>query len=266
MSSAAQSARLRPYLSGTLFGLWAAAIALAPSLTAKAVLVSPAALLPVAWWTVKRPERWVALFLATALLLPPLPIAIGDSGPHICLLFAGLGLLAGVLWGGEWRISGVGAALVALFGILLASVASAAWYSGGLAAAGSLARVGLFGISAYLYLFVAHRSGPATPGIPALYWIGIGSALFACIDFYFQLPAPAGYGPQFVWLDSGVYRRAQGFFYEASTLGNFCAFFLVMIAVAFSVLVSNRRSRGPRSRWAARSSSPPWCCHTRAPR
>jgi O-antigen ligase len=54
------------------------------------------------------------------------------------------------------------------------------------------------------------------------------------VDFYFQFPAPAGYGPQFVWLDSGVYRRAQGFFYEASTLGNFCAFFLVMIAVALS--------------------------------
>ena len=52
--------------------------------------------------------------------------------------------------------------------------------------------------------------------------------------FLFQFPAPAGYGPQFVWLDSGVYRRAQGFFYEASTLGNFCAFFLVMIAVAFT--------------------------------
>ena len=50
-------------------------------------------------------------------------------------------------------------------------------------------------------------------------------ALFACFDFYFQLPAPAGYGPQFVWLDTGVYRRAQGLFYEASTLGNFCTFF-----------------------------------------
>jgi O-antigen ligase len=60
------------------------------------------------------------------------------------------------------------------------------------------------------------------------------AALFACVDFYFQFPAPAGYGPQFVWLDSGVFRRAQGLFYEASTLGNFCAFFLVMIAVAFS--------------------------------
>ena len=33
-------------------------------------------------------------------------------------------------------------------------------------------------------------------------------------------------------VDSGVYRRAQGLFYEASTLGNFCAFFLVMIMVA----------------------------------
>jgi O-antigen ligase len=31
-----------------------------------------------------------------------------------------------------------------------------------------------------------------------------------------------------------VYRRAQGLFYEASTLGNFCAFFLVMIAAALT--------------------------------
>jgi O-antigen ligase len=60
------------------------------------------------------------------------------------------------------------------------------------------------------------------------------AAAFGCLDFFFQLPAPAGYGEQFIWLDSGVYRRAQGLFYEASTLGNFCAFFLVMIAVALS--------------------------------
>jgi O-antigen ligase len=62
----------------------------------------------------------------------------------------------------------------------------------------------------------------------------VGSALFACVDFYFQFPAPAGYGPQFVWMDSGVFRRAQGFFYEASTLGNFCVFFLVMIAASLA--------------------------------
>jgi hypothetical protein len=49
-----------------------------------------------------------------------------------------------------------------------------------------------------------------------------------------------------VWLDSGVYRRAQGLFYEASTLGNFCAFFLVMIAVAFT----RPREESPVSRKA----------------
>jgi O-antigen ligase len=72
------------------------------------------------------------------------------------------------------------------------------------------------------------------------------AALFACVDFYYQLPAPAGYGPQFVWLDSGVYRRAQGLFYEASTLGNFCAFFLVMIAVC----LARGRAENPVSRKA----------------
>jgi O-antigen ligase len=65
-----------------------------------------------------------------------------------------------------------------------------------------------------------------------LFWAAAISALFACVDFYYQFPAPAGYAQQFIWLESGVFRRAQGVFYEASTLGNLCAFFLEMIAVA----------------------------------
>ena len=28
----------------------------------------------------------------------------------------------------------------------------------------------------------------------------MASALFACVDFYFQFPAPAGFGAQFIWL------------------------------------------------------------------
>jgi O-antigen ligase len=66
------------------------------------------------------------------------------------------------------------------------------------------------------------------------------SALFACVDFYFQFPAPAGFGEQYVWLASGVYRRAQGVFYEASTLGNVCASFLVLTAVCLA-----RRTESP---------------------
>src|SRR5437764_787632 len=67
---------------------------------------------------------------------------------------------------------------------------------------------------------------------PAGRWI---AAFFVAALLLPPLPIPVGgYGPQFVWLDTGVYRRAQGLFYEASTLGNFCVFFLVMAAVGFT--------------------------------
>jgi O-antigen ligase len=139
----------------------------------------------------------------------------------------------------QWRLapSPVNGALSLLLLVLVSSIAAAAIYSGVEVAAGSLVRVMLFGITVYVFFYTA--SGPAqalnaSNGIRRLYWIGVLSALFATVDFYFQFPAPAGYGPQFVWLDSGVYRRAQGVFYEAGTLGNLCAFFLIMIAVALS--------------------------------
>jgi len=119
---------------------------------------------------------------------------------------------------------------------MLASVAMAAVNSEPGLVAGSFARVGLFGISVYIFLYTCN--GPAAEtdewnGVRRLYWIAAASALFACVDFYYQFPAPAGFEQQFVWLDSGVYRRAQGVFYEASTLGNFCAFFLILTVVAF---------------------------------
>ncbi len=232
MTSALARRRPGPYAAAVCCGTWAAAIVLAPSAALKAALAVPPLLAGLLWWTLANPYRWISLFLASAILLPPLPVAIGDTGPHVCLIFAALGLFAGLLSITEWRIelSGPGMPLTVLFGLLLASVAAAALHSGPAVAAGSLARVLLFGISVYVYFCPRH---PAAP-LRGLFCAAVVSALFACIDFYFQLPAPAGYGPQFVWLDSGVYRRAQGFFYEASTLGNFCTFFLVMIAVGLS--------------------------------
>ncbi len=139
-------------------------------------------------------------------------------------------------------------ALAALLLVLFVSAAPAAIHSGAAIAAGTLARVALFGIAVYVYFFTAF--GPLHferfAAIRMLYGVAAASVLFACVDFYFQLPAPTGYGPQFVWLDSGVFRRAQGIFYEASTLGNFCAFFLVMIAVC----LSRPRAETPVSRKA----------------
>jgi len=227
-----------PYLPVAL-GACAAAVALAPSLTWKALLAAPILLAPPALWTIFSERRWISLFFVFALLLPPLPFALGDTGPHPALAIVALGVCAGIVRLREWRVRLEGPALpmLALFAALLISIGPAMIYSGTSIAVASLARVLLFGISVYVLLYTA--TGPARYDdrdirrtTRLLFAVACGSALFACIDFYFQFPAPAGYGPQFVWLDSGIFRRAQGFFYEASTLGNFCAFFLVMICVA----------------------------------
>src|SRR5204862_8168374 len=102
-------------------------------------------------------------------------------------------------------------------------------------------RVLLFGIGVYLFFFAAYVTRASRPPLQALFWAAVVSAAMACVDFYYQLPARAGFGPQFVWLDTVVSRRAQGIFYEASTLGNFCTFFLLMIAVA----LTRRRAETP---------------------
>ena len=247
MRSAAQEERHAPLWAAMAFGVWAAAVAFRP------ILAVPAAAVVLIWWTLRTPVRWLAWFLGAALLLPPLPIPIGDAGPHPSLIFAALGLFAGALWSADWRFEAksLHLAFVSLFAAMLVSVAPAAIYSGEVAAAGSLARVLLFGISVYVFFFTACGPGrdvDATRAVRLLYAAAVLAALFACVDFYFQFPAPAGYGPQFVWLDSGVYRRAQGLFYEASTLGNFCAFFLVMIAVALS---RPRRETPVARKWLA---------------
>jgi hypothetical protein len=239
MFSAAQPQQKAIPWAPVALGAWAAAIATAPGVSVKLALSVPALAIAVLWWSLQSPVRWVALFFGAALLMPPLPIAIGDSGPHPCLLFAAMGLFAGVLWAADWRVvsNGLTAAFATLLGMLAISVGPAAIYSGGIAAAGSAVRVALFGISVYVFFYGAYgpgREAGAKRSVQWLYAAATIGALFACVDFYYQFPAPAGYGPQFVWLDSGVYRRAQGLFYEASTLGNFCAFFLVMIAVAFT--------------------------------
>ncbi len=119
--------------------------------------------------------------------------------------------------------------------ILLMSTGFAAFYSGPQIAIGSLARVFLFGLGVYVFAYTLAASSEDSPDplkfARFLFWLATGVVVFACFDFYFQFPAPAGYGPQFVWVGTDVIRRAQGLFYEASTLGNFCAFFLVLILV-----------------------------------
>jgi O-antigen ligase len=231
----------------TGIGAYAALVASAPSLTKASVLTAPLALGAFAWWMLAERHRWIGAFIAAALLLPPLPIPLGNSGPHPSLAFAALGLFAGVAYLRDWHLEAdyLSRAFLCLFAVLLVSVVFAALYSGIDLAVESLARVLLFGIGVYLFFYAAYVvPSRGAPRVHLLYGTAAASALIACVDFYYQLPAPAGFGPQFVWLETGVYRRAQGIFYEASTLGNFCAFFLVMIAVA----LTRPRKQAPLSR------------------
>jgi O-antigen ligase len=222
-----------------LVGTYAAGIALSPKPIVALVLAAPLVAVPFVYWAILKRDRWLILFFAAALLLPPLPFGLGNSGPHPALVFVILGLLAGVFGLRGWRVpdAPLNRAFGIFFLILAGSAGEAMLYSGSAVGLGSLMRVLLFGISVYVFFYAAYGPGSRVPqdafaGTRALYWIAVASALFACVDFYFQLPAPAGFGAQFIWLQSGVYRRAQGLFYEASTLGNFCAFFLTMIAAA----------------------------------
>lgn len=184
--------------------------------------------------------RWWAGFVVASLLLPPLPLALGNSGPHVALVFAAAGLWAGLRRWSEWRVDRdlVTVLMAAFTGWLAFTALMAVYYSGLSAAAGSLARVGLLGIAVYAYFYFRHGPGRLALRDP-LRWAWGGfllasiAALWACIDFYFQFLPTGEFAEQFLWFPGGVYRRAQGVFREAGMLGNLCALFLTAAATAW---------------------------------
>ena len=226
--------------AGTGLGLYAAAVALLPDWRWACAAAAPLVLLPLAWWSLAEPGRWFAGFCVASLLLPPLPFAVGNSAPHVAVLFGVLGLWCGLARLSDWRIRADGLTLaVPLFpAALLISIPFATVYSGAGVAAGSLVRVGLLGVAMFTFFYFAHGPGARASaagwiGVKRFYFAAVASALFACIDFYYQFPPLAAFGEQFVWLETGIYRRAQGVFYDAGMLGNVCVFFLVMVVLAW---------------------------------
>ena len=146
-----------------LAGAYAAAIALAPKPAVAVALAAPLVAIPGAYWAILNRGRWLMLFFAAALLLPPLPLGLGNSGPHPALALVPFGLLAGVLSPGSWRAQAtpLHRAFGIFFLILLGSAALAMLYSGGGVGLGSLARVLLFGISVYVFFYAACGPGSA---------------------------------------------------------------------------------------------------------
>jgi hypothetical protein len=214
-------------------GVAATAAALAPDVRAKLALMA-LALTTLAFSAVcQKPRRWLYLFFAADLLLPPLPGAPGAAAIHIAPALLGVGIFAGMLERGRWRVrfGPLEAALGAFSLSLITSLPFAVLYSGADVAAGSAARIALFLIGVYVFFYAAYGPGGSPPDAVrfsrVLFAAAALTAAFACLDFYFHFPAPAGFSDQYVWLEDGVFRRAQGLFYDASTLGNLCACFLV---------------------------------------
>src|SRR5450755_981870 len=69
-----------------------------------AVAAAVLCLLPLVWFAFSIPRGWLIPFFAAAILMPPLPLGASSSGVHASVLFAAVGLLAGLARAGEWRI------------------------------------------------------------------------------------------------------------------------------------------------------------------
>jgi O-antigen ligase len=228
----------RDFACAAVIALSSAAIALVPSATIKIAAIATLAAAALLYAICLRPNRWLAIFFFADLLLPPVASSLGGSGIHAAAGAALLGLFAGALQLGEWdwRSPPLAASIATFSFSLAASVGFALVYSGPAIAAGSAIRIGLLWISFYIFLYAARgpRSRRDQPERFAafLFTLALAASAFACLDFYFHFPAPAGFSDQYVWLSEGVFRRAQGLFYDASTLGNFCVFFLTYALIA----------------------------------
>ena len=238
-------------LWGTSAGVVAAFVVVIPDWRIRIALAAGIATVTLSCWVLGEPQRWWIGFVATVLLLPPFPLAIGNAGPHVSLLFVALGVWCAIANFGRWRIEaeGVTFALVIFSSWLLMTTIVAMLYSGVPVALGGMARVALFGIGVFSYFYVSHGPGRFSK-LDAFQWskwafcLAAISAAWASIEFYFQWPSVGRFAEQFVWLPFGIFRRAQGVFHEAGMLGNACALFLVMAAVA-SARVEVRRRIAP---------------------
>jgi len=194
----------------------------------------------------RRPILWVPLFLTLAVLTPPFPF--GDLPVHTAsLLFAAV-LPAMLVRGLAWGRDALSWAILLFLSVLLFSTILAFVYSGAAIGGQSLLRWLLLLQAFALFAWTAYGPEEVVPEaetlVRLLLWLGLAGALLALADFAFQIPPTVRFSEQYIYLPDGPRRRAQGFFYDASVLGTFCAFLLILIA---ALTLSRERSiRGTR--------------------
>lgn len=225
-----------------------ATLALASGLAALSLDVPQAAVLIVApaaafamLYLLARPAAWVVWFIALGLLLPPLPLEVG--GVELPMHPAMLAFAAGcaVMWVRlpEWRIeiTSLTTASILLLGALLISLPWTLYYSNPAVAAQSAMRWVLLLAGFLILLWIAYGPADAPRLIHMILAAALIASVFALLDFLFQLPRSTRFSDQYIYGSSNPIRRAQGVFYDASALGNFCAMILTLM------LALGRRAR-----------------------
>jgi O-antigen ligase len=193
--------------------------------------------------SLRHPLFFVLTFVVVLIVLPPFFSSRTGEAPiyiSIFLLPVGFATLVARLPDFQSRLDPLAKGLTLfLFGTGL-SLPFAFWFSGAEIGAASLLRWLLLAQTAIIYVLV--RGGaPTEEGraerwlVPVLAVAALVSAAYGVADFLWPVPLPHTAADQYIWLGSGVLRRAQGVFYEAANFANLCAFFLVLASAALLV-------------------------------
>ena len=205
------------------------------SLPAFLVLAVCIAFLAFTSYCIQSSRIWLYGVAATAVVIPPFyPSAIGGNIPiyvsNLLFLISGVMLLVRFE---EFRLpfDSLSRAAFCFLMSLVISLPFAYWFSGPNQAAQSSMRFVLLlqPFLTYVWVrgfFILKDENQLAKFFNFLLWLGALSALYGIIDFYYPLPLPHPFADQFIYLKGERIRRAQGVFYEASSFGNLCAFFL----------------------------------------
>jgi len=214
--------------------------------SAAAALLLPAAVAALLF-LLARPLAWVPLWVGLALLVPPLPLTVGgiELPFHPAVLIFVAALFVGWARLREWRVERnfLAMACFVFLGVLLASLPLAFLYSGTAVGAQSVLRWLLLLQGFVLLVWTAWGPASANPEssfdrgsrpeaglLKVVLAAALLSSAFAVLDFFYQFPATVRFSEQYIYLPDGPHRRAQGIFYDASALGNFCAMMLALVA------------------------------------
>ncbi|PYV40799.1 MAG: hypothetical protein DMG06_19140 [Acidobacteria bacterium] len=183
----------------------------------------------------KSAQSFLYLFCLTVLVVPPFyPVALGGALPVYAsnVLFLILALVLFVrqeIQRLKWDSIGE-AGLLFLMAIAV-SLPLAYWFSGPWLGLQSSLRFLLILQPFFIYVWIHHTNflreeAHLSAFVHVLLAVGALAATYGIIDFYFPIPFPHPFAEQFTYLQGEKIRRAQGIFYEASSFGNLCAFFL----------------------------------------